>query len=106
MTAGGALLVVIDMQRLFGDPASPWYTPGYPGIVTNVDELVRSFGDRVVFTRFVIPSRPVGSWVSYYEQWKAVTRPQARRWMDLTAPWASRAWSTRTSESIAWLAAS
>ena len=85
-----ALLVVIDMQRLFGDPASPWYTPGYPGIVADVDRLVGAFADRVVFTRFIVPARPTGSWVPYYERWKAVTRPRARAWMDLTEPWASR----------------
>jgi nicotinamidase-related amidase len=85
-----ALLVVIDMQRLFGDPVSPWCTPGYPDIVENVDKMVRAFGDRVVFTRFVVPERPEGSWIPYYQQWEAVTRPEARAWMDLTEPWASR----------------
>jgi nicotinamidase-related amidase len=85
-----ALLVVIDMQRLFGDPASPWYTPGYPGIVDHVESLVRSFEGQVVFTRFVIPKDPRGSWVPYYEQWDEVTRPENRSWMDLTEPWALR----------------
>jgi nicotinamidase-related amidase len=85
-----ALLVVIDMQRLFGDPVSPWYTPGYPDIVDHVESLVRSFADRVVFTRFVIPTDPHGSWVPYYQQWEQVTRPDAVAWMDLTEPWATR----------------
>jgi nicotinamidase-related amidase len=84
-------LVVIDMQRLFGDPASPWATPGFDGIVSQVDELVTAFGpDRTTFTRFVIPEHPEGSWEPYYRLWSAVTAAGARPLMDLSDPWASR----------------
>ena len=86
---GGPLLVVVDMQRVFGDPSSPWLTLGYPDIVNQVDELVRAFADRVVFTRFLVPDRPEGSWVPYYELWHAVTVPEAMPLMELTEPWAS-----------------
>lgn len=92
--AGGsrreALLVVIDMQGVFGEPGSPWFTPGYPRIVSPVDGLVSSFGDRVVFTRFVLPERPEGSWIPYYRLWHAVTTEDARPLFDLTEPWAGR----------------
>ena len=84
-------LVVIDMQRLFGDPASPWATPGYDEIVSHVDELAGAFGpDRTTFTRFVIPERWEGSWEPYYRLWSAVTVPEARSLLDLSEPWASR----------------
>jgi nicotinamidase-related amidase len=84
-------LVVVDMQRLFGDPASPWATPGFDQIVSRVDELVAAFGpERTTFTRFVVPERPEGSWEPYYRLWSAVTIPQARPLMDLSEPWASR----------------
>jgi nicotinamidase-related amidase len=87
----GAALVVIDMQRLFGDPSSPWATPGYPSIVGSVDELTAAFGpDRTTFTRFLIPERWDGSWVPYYREWEAVTRPEAGTLQELTEPWASR----------------
>ena len=83
-------LVVIDMQRLFGDPASPWATPGFSEIVSQVDELVTAFGpERTTFTRFIIPDRWEGSWAPYYRQWSAVTEPDARPLMDLAEPWAS-----------------
>jgi nicotinamidase-related amidase len=62
-------LVVIDMQTVFGDPGSEWFTPGYPAIEPTVSRLVERFGDRVVFTRFVAPEHPEGAWVPYYEQW-------------------------------------
>ncbi|CAN5309294.1 isochorismatase family protein [soil metagenome] len=81
-------MVVIDMQGVFGEPGSPWFTPGYPRIVRSVDELVTSFGDRVVFTRFVLPERPEGSWIPYYRRWHAVTTEDARSLFDLTEPWA------------------
>ena len=62
-------LVVIDMQRIFGDPTSRWATPGYNAIEPVVAQLVRKFGDRVIFTRFVAPEHPTGSWIPYYDQW-------------------------------------
>jgi nicotinamidase-related amidase len=62
-------LVVIDMQAVFGAPASPWFTPGFAAIEPTVRRLVSHFGDRVVFTRFIAPEHPTGGWVAYYEQW-------------------------------------
>ena len=85
-----SLLVVIDMQRIFGDPESPWFTPGYAGIVPNVNRLVAAFGDRVVFTRFLVPDDPRGSWAAYYERFPQVARPEARPLFALTEPWAGR----------------
>lgn len=62
-------LVVIDMQAVFGDPGSEWFTPGFPAIEPTVARLVEHFGERVVFTRFVAPQKPTGSWMRYYERW-------------------------------------
>ena len=84
------LLGVIDMQRVFGDADSPWATPGFDEIVEPIDTLVAAFGDRVVFTRFLVPERWDGSWTPYYETWREVTLPEHRDWFDLVAPWHSR----------------
>ena len=62
-------LVVIDMQVVFGDPSSAWFTPGYPAIESTVARLVEHFGERVVLTRFIAPEHPTGAWVPYYELW-------------------------------------
>ena len=62
-------LVVIDMQVVFGDPSSAWFTPGYPAIESTVARLVEYFGERVVLTRFIAPEHPTGAWVPYYELW-------------------------------------
>jgi len=65
----GPVLVVVDMQQVFGDPASPWFTPRFSDAEAAIAGMVPAFGDRVVFTRFVAPERPEGAWVPYYEQW-------------------------------------
>jgi len=93
----GSLLVVIDMQRLFGDPSSPWATPGFYQLVKPIDELAGAFGeDRTVFTRFIVPETWEGSWVPYYRAWEQVTRPEARPLASLAEPWASREPPLRT----------
>jgi nicotinamidase-related amidase len=76
-----ALLAVIDMQRVFAEPDSPWATPRYAQAAAGVLRILPAFGDRVVFTRFIAPAEPVGSWRPYYEQWPfALQPPQARIW--------------------------
>jgi len=93
VTPGGArgpLLVVIDMQRLFRDPESPWATPGFDELAGPITRLADAFGDRTVFTRFLVPERFEGSWVPYYERWSEVTRPERREWGELADPYAAR----------------
>lgn len=79
MTAG--LLTVIDMQRVFADPGSPWAAPRFAEAATGVRRLLPAFGDRVTFTRFVAPGKPEGAWRTYYERWPfALQPPDARLW--------------------------
>ena len=70
-----AHLVVIDMQRVFADPASGWATPGFAAIVPTVSALVRACAPEVTFTRFVAPAEPAGAWRTYYEQWPFALQP-------------------------------
>ena len=84
------LLAVIDMQHVFRDAESPWATPGFDDIIEPIGRLSSAFGERVVFTRFLLPERPDGSWVPYYERWGEVTLPEHRDWYELAEPWASR----------------
>ncbi len=65
----GRVLVVVDMQQVFGDPASPWFTPRFTEAEAVIAGMLRSFGPRVVFTRFIAPQPPEGAWISYYEVW-------------------------------------
>ena len=84
------LLAVIDMQRFFA-PGQPWATPGFDELIEPIGRLVDGFGDRVVFTRFIVPDQPHGSWVTYYQQWPQVTGPGTRPLADLVPPWSDRA---------------
>lgn len=77
----GAHLVVIDMQRVFADPGSPWAAPDFAAILPAVAGLVRSYADAVTFTRFVAPDRPTGAWRDYYTTWPfALQPPEAPLW--------------------------
>jgi nicotinamidase-related amidase len=74
----GHHLAVIDMQRVFAEPDSPWLAARFAEVVDPVRRLVAAFGDQVTFTRFVAPEVPVGAWQRYYEQWPfALLPPQA-----------------------------
>lgn len=73
-----ASLVVIDMQRVFGDAGSAWLAPRFSEIVRPVRELAGAFAPKVIFTRFVAPEQPQGAWREYYRQWPfALQSPRA-----------------------------
>jgi len=86
--AADGLLVVVDMQRVFGEPDSPWATPGFDTVVGPIARLVAAFGERVAFTRFLVPDVPEGSWTGYYELWRFAREPGAERLLELAAPFA------------------
>jgi nicotinamidase-related amidase len=74
-------LVVVDMQRVFADPASGWATPGFAAIVPAVARLVQDCAPEVTFTRFVAPAEPTGAWRDYYARWPfALQPPDAPLW--------------------------
>jgi nicotinamidase-related amidase len=85
--AGDALLVVVDMQRVFAEPDSPWCVPDFATLEGPISKLVQSFGERVVFTRFVTPDVPAGSWRDYYREWSFILEPEARPLLELAVPW-------------------
>jgi len=80
---GDPWLAVIDMQRVFAEPGSPWLAPRFPEITGPVRRLVGAFGERVTFTRFIAPDDPVGAWRRYYEQWPFALRPPGARLYEL-----------------------
>jgi nicotinamidase-related amidase len=61
------VLALIDLQRIFADPGSGWATPDFQRVVKPTRQLIDLLSPRVIFTRFVAPEKPVGSWVTYYE---------------------------------------
>jgi len=80
---GQATLAVIDMQRVFGDRDSPWFTPRFGEIVGPIQRLVDAYRPHVVFTRFVAPAVPTGAWRRYYERWPFALQPPDARIYEL-----------------------
>ena len=76
-------LAVIDMQRVFGAPGSPWLAPRFAEIVAPVQRLVAAYRPRVTFTRFVAPAEPDGAWRRYYDQWPFALQPPGARIYEL-----------------------
>jgi nicotinamidase-related amidase len=68
-------LVVVDMQAVFADAGSPWRTPRYADAAAGVRAMLPAFAGRTVWTRFVAPAEPRGSWVPYYEEWGFAREP-------------------------------
>ncbi|NEA36244.1 cysteine hydrolase [Streptomyces sp. SID13031] len=68
------VLVLIDLQRIFAEPESGWATPDFRRVIEPTQELIKLI-PTVVFTRFVAPAQPTGSWIPYYEQWPFALQP-------------------------------
>ena len=68
-------LMIIDMQRIFGEPSSEWATPGYTEASANIQRLLGAFEARICFTRFLAPDPPTGVWTTYYEKWPFALDP-------------------------------
>jgi len=91
MSTAPGHLAVIDMQRVFAEPDSPWATPRFDEAAAGVRRLLPAFGDDVTFTRFLAPEKPEGAWRAYYDQWPfALQPPDAPLWR-LTDEFAGRA---------------
>jgi nicotinamidase-related amidase len=78
-----ATLAIIDMQHVFGDRDSPWFTPRFAEIVGPIQRLVDAYRPQVVFTRFVAPAVPTGAWRRYYDLWPFALQPPDARIYDL-----------------------
>ena len=87
-------LAVIDMQRVFGEPGSPWLASRFAEIVEPVRRLAEAFGPNAVFTRFVAPAEAHGAWQRYYEQWPFALQPPDARIYELADPFGAMAGPT------------
>jgi nicotinamidase-related amidase len=84
-------LVVIDMQNIFGDPSSGWFTPEFDRAAGVIERMLPGFGENVIFTRFVAPEHPEGAWIPYYEQWPFALVPADDPLYDLAPVFRTRA---------------
>lgn len=82
--------MVIDLQPAFSHPDSPWFTPALDAVTRQIERLVPKFDERVLFTRFVPPDAPWGSWQPYYDKAAWALQPGAAPLWELDAKWAGR----------------
>jgi nicotinamidase-related amidase len=87
--ARASWLMIIDMQRIFGEPISGWTTPGYESASAGIQRLLGAFGSRVCLTRFLPPEPPTGAWIAYYEKWPFALDPMNARLYELSEEFAS-----------------
>lgn len=73
--AAASWLMIIDMQRIFGEPISEWATPGYASATAGIQRLLGAFESRICLTRFVLPEPPTGAWTAYYQRWPFALDP-------------------------------
>ncbi|MEU4607880.1 cysteine hydrolase [Kribbella sp. NPDC023972] len=69
------VLALIDLQRIFADPDSGWAAPDFQRVVKPAKRLIEILSPQVIFTRFVAPEKPVGSWATYYELYPFALQP-------------------------------
>ena len=85
-----AVHLAIDMQRLFGEPDSPWCVPWFARVLPQVAALAQRHPDRTVFSRFIPPRQPEempGAWQDYFRHWRAMTRQNLdERLLELAPP--------------------
>jgi len=85
-----AVHLAVDMQRLFGEPGSPWHVPWFDRVLPQVAELARRHPERTVLSRFIPPGRPEelpGAWQDYFRRWRAMTRQNLdERLLELAPP--------------------
>ncbi|HEX3198429.1 MAG TPA: cysteine hydrolase [Propionibacteriaceae bacterium] len=92
--AAARWLMVIDMQRIFGEPISEWATPDYASAAAGIQRLLRAFDSRTCFTRFLPPKQPTGIWMTYYQRWPFALDPGNAPLYDLSDEFASIAANT------------
>lgn len=75
----GALVVCVDMQRIFLEPGD-WFCPAGLEILPAIRSLVAARPERSWFTRFITAKTPeaaTGTWQRYYRHWTGVTQEAA-----------------------------
>jgi len=87
--AASPWLMIIDMQRIFGEPGSEWATPDYAAASAGIQRLLSAFESRVCLTRFLPPDPPTGVWITYYEKWPFALDPMNARLYELSEEFVS-----------------
>ncbi len=72
----GEWLLVVDMQRAFFTPESPWFVKGFSDVAARLKPLLPQYGSRIIMTRYVPPSPAEQAWRSYMDAYPSMDRPE------------------------------
>jgi nicotinamidase-related amidase len=81
--SGREWLLVIDMQRVFADPASPWAVGQFDEVLAPIETLIAAYAGRVIATRYISPQPLVGAWEGYFEKFASLLLPSDDKAWDL-----------------------
>ena len=96
MSQPAGCLAVIDMQRVFAEPGSPWLAPRFGEIIEPVGEAGRGLpAGRRVHPVHRARRAPTGAWRRYYEAWPFALQPPDARIYELVDEFAAGAGPTR-----------
>lgn len=87
-------LVVIDRQKVFAESDwSTWAVPDHSYDLTTEPylQLAEAFGDHVLYTKYVSPLPPEGSWADYFKDWPEFLVPPDDPMFEFTAETAALA---------------
>lgn len=76
-------LVLIDLQRIFAEPQSPWAAPDFDVAMAGCTRLAAGWSGARVVTRFVLPEQIDGAWRTYYQDWPFAVDPANSALYDL-----------------------
>lgn len=76
-------LMLIDLQRIFAEPQSPWAAPDFDSAADSCRRLLAGWHGPVAVTRFVLPEQIMGAWQPYYRDWPFATDPANSALYDL-----------------------
>jgi nicotinamidase-related amidase len=62
-------LLVVDVQKIFLEQTD-WWIPSLAGCLVKIRELTVAFGERAIFSRYVLDPGGSGSWQAFYRQWQ------------------------------------
>lgn len=67
------LLLIIDMQKVY-ENGQPWHCPAFDQVKDNIITLLTAKcpPNPVVFTRYIAPAHPVGTWKNYNQTYAGI----------------------------------
>ena len=79
-------LVIVDPQRIFADPESPWASPFFDAAWRRIETLADRYAGRIVVTRWLPTADRQSAWGEYFEAWPFADVPATDPLYELVEP--------------------